>query len=76
MSTNEGGDSKTTIPFWNTNLPEDQWTDDCPDYLLEIDDRDEAQLSIRDEDYEIMKWDKVKKLVGWPALSVTPYAHQ
>lgn len=71
-----GADPKTSIPYWNTNLPEDQWTDECPDYLLEVDDQDKAQLSIRDEDYELMNWDTVKQLVGRPPLSITVYAHQ
>ena len=71
MSRDIVGESVATIPYWNTNLPKDQWTEECPDYLLDIYERDKVQLGIRDEDYDLMKWEKAKQLVGWPAPAIS-----
>lgn len=60
--------SEQGVPFWNVNLPRDQWTNTCPDYLLGIDHWDQAQLTVRDEDYTPMSWDEVKDLVGESSL--------
>ena len=52
------------VAYWNTNIPEEDWTDECPDYLKGVDEYDEHQLGIKDEDYTLMSWNEVKTIVS------------
>lgn len=51
------------VAYWNVNAPEQEWTDQCPDYLRDVDHWDRAQLGVRDSDYELMPWEEVRNIV-------------
>ncbi|RMD42223.1 hypothetical protein DV735_g2862, partial [Chaetothyriales sp. CBS 134920] len=50
--------------YWNVNVPEDQWTETCPDFLLGISENNQAVLSTRDEDYQPRAWTAVRHLIS------------
>jgi len=52
------------IPFWNVNIPADQWTIECPPYLAACDEFDRKQLGIPDQDYPRMSWSEVKDVIS------------
>ena len=51
------------IPFWNVNIPETEWTDHCPEYLAQLDQYDQAQLAVKDDEYQAMSWHEVRDIV-------------
>lgn len=55
---------KGSIAYWNVNIPIQEWTDECPEYLRDVDHWDRTQLWVRDVDYELMSWEEVKKIVS------------
>jgi hypothetical protein len=55
--------SADTLPFWNCNIPEDQRTDECPEFLLSTHEKDRGILSTPDEEYHILTWDEVRKII-------------
>lgn len=50
-------------PYWRVNVPEAEWPDSCPDFLLDIKDKGRRVLATKDEDYHILTWDEVKTVV-------------
>jgi hypothetical protein len=54
-------------PFWHFNVPVDQRTPDCPDYLLNLSDKDRGLIGKWDADYEPMTWDEVQSVVSTSA---------
>ncbi|KAJ4271881.1 hypothetical protein NW762_000590 [Fusarium torreyae] len=57
------GSADTLLPFWNYNIPEDQRTDECPDFLQNLSLKDQGILSTPDAEYHISSWDEVRKIV-------------
>ncbi|CAJ0545925.1 Ff.00g093980.m01.CDS01 [Fusarium sp. VM40] len=55
--------SATTLPFWNYNIPEDQRTDKCPEFLHNTNEKDQGILSTLDEEYHISTWDEVREII-------------
>lgn len=55
--------SDDAVPFWNTNIPPEEWTEECPDYLSGVDAFDQKQLRVKDSDYRLMPWSEVTDLV-------------
>ncbi|KAI9724605.1 MAG: hypothetical protein M1828_003628 [Chrysothrix sp. TS-e1954] len=51
------------VPYWNTNLPRSEWTSECPAYLANVGDSDRNHLGVRDEEYDLLSWERVKELV-------------
>lgn len=51
--------------WWNTNVPPELHTENCPSYLTyALDDRkDKFILSTRDEDYPLASWSEVQEIV-------------
>jgi len=54
----------TSIPYWNVNVPQDQWTKECPEWLLGKDARDIEILSTRESDYQRHSWSTVQQLIS------------
>ncbi|KAF5006129.1 hypothetical protein FDECE_7467 [Fusarium decemcellulare] len=57
------GSADTLLPFWNYNIPKDQWTEECPDFLHNLSDKDRGILATPDEVYRFSTWDEVQQLV-------------
>lgn len=52
------------IPYWRANVPEDQWPTECPEFLLNLSERDEKLVSRLDKDYRRLTWPEVKEVIG------------
>ncbi|KAF5657333.1 hypothetical protein FHETE_10494 [Fusarium heterosporum] len=55
--------SAEMLPFWNYNIPQDQRTKECPDFLLDTNEKDQGILSTPDEEYHISSWDEVREII-------------
>ncbi|KAL1890157.1 hypothetical protein Sste5346_008450 [Sporothrix stenoceras] len=65
------------LPYWQVNIPADQCTAACPDFLLNINDKDRGIISTREEDYQLMSWPEVRALIAANQLQLfqrTPLA--
>lgn len=38
------------LPFWKVNVPQEQWTDECPDFLRACSEKDKGIIGMRDEE--------------------------
>lgn len=50
--------------WWNANLPPQEWTDQCPDYLIGQTGKNVQIISMSQQDYKIMSWPECQKLVA------------
>jgi hypothetical protein len=55
--------STETLPFWNMNIPEDQRTEECPDFLQGLHKKDQGILSTPDQEYHIFSWAEVREII-------------
>ncbi len=53
-----------TLPYWVTNLPREEWPEACPEFLLNVDPKDQEILGTLDEHYPVQSWDDVKHIVS------------
>ncbi|KAL3474701.1 hypothetical protein BJX99DRAFT_231158 [Aspergillus californicus] len=51
------------IPFWNVNIPQAQWTINCPSYLRNQSEKNVGILSTPDKQYQTQGWDVVRQIV-------------
>ncbi|KAL2401466.1 hypothetical protein ABEF93_006355 [Exophiala dermatitidis] len=49
--------------YWNRNIPKQQWTEECPEYLVGIGDKNMRIISSREEDCHKLSWPEVQELV-------------
>lgn len=50
--------------YWNANMPNDEWTDECPDFLVGQGEKNIQILSGQDRDYHWLSWAECRQLVG------------
>ena len=55
--------SPEPLPYWLVNLPENEWTDSCPDYLRDISARNQHLLSVANDKLSRYGWKRVKDIV-------------
>ena len=55
--------ARESVPFWNVNVPREKWTDECPDYLANIDESDRRHLSLWDDEYKVQGWEEVTEII-------------
>lgn len=53
-----------SLPYWQVNVPGDQRTDNCPDFLLNLSEKDRGILSTPDTEYKRDTWEEAKKKVA------------
>ncbi len=53
-----------TIPYWNVNVPESERTAECPDFLLNLSNKDEGIVNTVDAEFQVQSWPVVQKLVA------------
>ena len=51
------------LQYWNYNLPAGQRTAQCPDFLLNLSDKDRRLIGSWDCDYKVQDWATVQELV-------------
>lgn len=52
------------LDYWNVNVPESEWTRNCPEWLLTVDGRDREILETNDADYKRQSWARVQEIVS------------
>jgi len=52
------------LAWWNYNVPEEQWTTDCPASLQHASEKDRGIIGSLDADFTPMNWEEVKHLLG------------
>lgn len=58
------GSSTETFPYWNVNVPESQQTEECPEFLRNLSEKDRGILSTPDSAYRLETWPEVQKIVA------------
>lgn len=66
---------KVVIPFWCVNVPESEWPEECPAFLLNITDRDRDIVSTPDDQYHRPSWEEVQEFIS-EAASTSLLHHQ
>ena len=51
------------LPFWQVNVPFSQREERCPEYLLNICEKDKQIIATPDGEFKCMTWPEVKELV-------------
>jgi hypothetical protein len=57
------------LSWWNFNIPINERTAECPDFLLNISEKDRRIIGSWDLDFERLSWEEVKELIGMRVLS-------
>ena len=52
------------LPYWQVNVPAEQRTKQCPEYLQEQSEKNQRILATRDEDYSRQTWPVVQDIVS------------
>lgn len=52
------------VHYWLANVPQDQWSKECPDFLTDISERDRQIVGTLDKDFCRLTWPEVKQAVG------------
>lgn len=50
--------------YWNKNVPKNKWTEQCPDFLLGISEKNKGILLSEEADYHNLSWPESQELVG------------
>ncbi|KAI1737320.1 hypothetical protein F4680DRAFT_218715 [Xylaria scruposa] len=51
------------LPYWQVNIPEDERTEDCPEFLRALSAKDKGIINTPDEEYHVHTWPEVQKLI-------------
>ncbi|KAF2708176.1 hypothetical protein K504DRAFT_534817 [Pleomassaria siparia CBS 279.74] len=51
------------LPFWLVNVPREQWTEECPEFLKECGEKDRSIIGTPDSEYKRLSWDQVKEII-------------
>ncbi|RYO74812.1 hypothetical protein DL764_010695 [Monosporascus ibericus] len=55
--------SLDTVPYWQVNIPDEERTDECPEFLRNLSLKDIGIISTPDSEYRASTWEEVQKLV-------------
>ncbi|KAL8755306.1 MAG: hypothetical protein Q9199_003746 [Rusavskia elegans] len=55
--------AEADIPYWRVNVPKEQWPAECPEFLLDLSERDQQLVDRYDKDYHRLTWPEVKKAI-------------
>ncbi|KAL8983887.1 MAG: hypothetical protein Q9205_002004 [Flavoplaca limonia] len=55
--------AETDIPYWRVNVPKEQWPAECPEFLLDLNERDRLLVNRHDKDYQRLTWPEVKQAI-------------
>ena len=57
-------DEQLSLKYWNANIPQSEWTEECPPFLAGTSEKNKLVLLGRDEDFKEFTWSEVKHLIG------------
>lgn len=55
---------QSPIPYWIINVPESQRPTECPEFLLDISDRNKEIINLPQDEYNILSWPEVQDLIS------------
>jgi hypothetical protein len=58
------------IPFWHVNVPEALRTNDCPDFLANLNPKDREIISTPDAQFHVVSWPEVQHLTATNRLDL------
>lgn len=57
------GSLSAGLPYWQVNVPEDERTAECPEFLREINVKDKGIIGTPDEEQRLSTWPEAQKLI-------------
>ncbi|KAI4735637.1 hypothetical protein E4T50_13841 [Aureobasidium sp. EXF-12298] len=51
------------LPYWQVNVPADQRSDECPDFLKDANEKDQKILATPDSEFRRLLWPEVQELI-------------
>ncbi len=57
-------EAEEPLPYWLINVPKDQQPAECPEFLLDISERNKAMINVSQADYHVLTWPEVQELIG------------
>ncbi|KAI1767576.1 hypothetical protein GGR53DRAFT_463262 [Hypoxylon sp. FL1150] len=57
-------ESVDSLPYWHVNIPEDERSEECPEFLASLSAKDIGQISTPDAAYRIATWPEVQAVVA------------
>jgi hypothetical protein len=55
--------NQETLPYWQVNVPTDQRSTECPDFLKDANEKDQTILATPDSEFRRLSWPEVQKLI-------------
>ena len=52
-----------TLPYWQVNVPADQRSAECPDFLKDANEKDQKILATPDTEFRRLSWPEVQELI-------------
>jgi hypothetical protein len=52
-----------TLPYWQVNVPADQRSAECPDFLVDANEKDRNILATPDSEFRRLSWPEVQELI-------------
>lgn len=52
------------LPYWLVNVPKDQWPSECPDFLINVNDKDRGILGTLDAQFRRQKWSEAQQFIS------------
>ncbi|KAH9902141.1 hypothetical protein F4778DRAFT_110493 [Xylariomycetidae sp. FL2044] len=56
--------SVDSLPFWQVNIPENERTEECPEFLRSLSAKDMGIIGTPDSDYHVSTWPEVQRIVA------------
>ena len=60
------------LPYWLMNVPQDKRPTNCPDFLLDISDRNKELIDRPEDEYHILAWPEVQDLISMYSQLIPP----
>lgn len=51
------------LPYWQVNVPAEQRSSECPDFLRDANEKDQKILATPDSDFRRLSWPEVQALI-------------
>lgn len=65
-----------TLPYWVVNVPQSQWTAECPSFLRDQPPKNIRCLATPDANYTRQNWELVQEIVSeWSLVTYSPACH-
>jgi hypothetical protein len=53
-----------SLPYWLVNVPESERPAECPNFLINANEKDQGILSTPDAEYHVLTWAEAKDIIG------------